>query len=292
MSGEPRWSAEGRGLRQLARELVVRSPAVLIRTIPPVVGALFWLLRPEQRRGVTANLRMVRGGPASPLDHLRSLGTFVAFARSFAEGFAALSVRRDEVALEIVGEEHLRTAVGEGQGCILLTAHTSSFEVAAAGLVHAMGVPVVMAMRREPNAGGREISDAARKGAGIDIVHIDDDPLAALRLAGRLRAGAVVGLQLDRLPEGVRGVPVRLFGRPAMFPLGPFALAKATGCPVVCVFTRRTGFLRAIVSVSPPLRLEKRATEADIAEAAQLMADRLEAWVRAVPTEWLDWGRP
>jgi lauroyl/myristoyl acyltransferase len=255
------------------------------------VGGLFWLARGEQRRGVIANLARIRGSQAGPADGLRSLGTFVAFARSFAEGFAALSARRDDVVIEVENEDVLDAVAAEGKGCIVLTAHTSSFEVAAAGLTRALRVPFVMAMRREPNASGRAVQDAVRREAGLTVHHVDTDPLAALQLAHHLRRGSFVGLQIDRLPPGIRGVPVRLFGQPSALPLGPFVLARATGAPLVCALTRRTGFLQVRIRSSAPVRLDRRASEAEIAQAAQRMADELSAWVSEAPTEWLDWGQ-
>ena len=285
-----RWSSQGGEVRRLAKGLVSRAPSVALRVVPPLVGAAFWLTRHEQRAGVLRNHATIRGTP-SPVGDLRaSLGTFVAFARSFAEGFAALSHRRDDVVVEVENEAVLLAAAAAGKGCILLTAHTSSFEVAAAGLVRALGVPVVMAMRREPNEAGREVQDAVREGAGLAIVHVDDDPLAALQLAGQLREGAIVGLQIDRMPLGVRGVPVRLFDRPATLPLGPFALARATGAPMITCFTRRSGFLEVRIHASEAVYLRKRATPEEVGAAAQRVADELTAWDRDAPSEWLDWG--
>lgn len=285
-----RWSSEGGEVRRLAKTLVARAPSIALRVVPPLVGAVFWATRHEQRAGALRNHGLIRGAQRPVRDRLGSLGTFVAFARSFAEGFAALSHRRDDVVVEVENEQALLDIVAAGKGCILLTAHTSSFEVAAAGLVRALRAPVVMAMRREPNAAGREVQDAVREGAGLAIVHVDDDPLAALSLAGHLRAGAIVGLQIDRVPPGVRGVPVRLFDRPARLPLGPFALARATGAPLITCFTRRTGFLEVRIHASDPIVLAKRATSDEIAATAQRVADDLTAWVREAPTEWLDWG--
>ncbi len=285
-----RWSSQSGEIRRLARGLVARAPSIALRVLPPVVGAAFWLTRHEQRAGACRNHAILRGEADRLGDLAGSFGTFVAFARSFAEGFAALSHRRDDVIVEVENERALLEAAAAGKGCILLTAHTSSFEVAAAGLVRALRSPVVMAMRREPNQAGREVQDAVRQGAGLTIFHVDDDPLSALQLADRLRAGAVVGLQVDRVPTGVRGVPVQLFGRPALLPLGPFALARATGAPMLTCLTRRAGFLEVRIQASEPMYLAKRASLEEIAITAQRVADDLTAWVREAPTEWLDWG--
>ena len=281
---------DGLFLRRLAMAGASRGPAALLRAAPPFFGTLFWALRPEQRRGVRRNLARIVG-PRSRFASLPDeVATFVAFARSFTEGMAALGPRADEVTLEVEGRDVLAAVLAAGTGCIFATAHTSSFEVAGAALHRTLGIDVVMAMRAEANDAARALSDALRARAGLVVEHVGDDPLAALGLARHLRNGAVVGLQVDRLPRGVRGLPVTLFGEPAALPMGPFALARATGAPIVPVFTRRTGFLRAVVRAHPAIHIERRASRDALASAAASVATALEAWIRAAPTEWLDWG--
>lgn len=282
---------DGVFLRRLAMGGAARGPVALLRVAPPFFGALFWALRSEQRRGVRRNLARIVGARSRVASARDEIATFIAFARSFTEGMAALGPRADEVALDVVGREILTAALEAGSGCIFATAHTSSFEVAGAALHRALGVEVVMAMRAEPDGRARAVSDALRAKAGLVVEHVGDDPLAALGLARHLRDGAVVGLQIDRLPPGVRGLPVTLFGAPAELPMGPFALARVTGAPIVPVFTRRTGFLRAIVRAHPAIHIARRATRDDLTRAAQSVASELEAWIRAAPTEWLDWGQ-
>lgn len=286
------WAAEGPELRALAERLVAHAPELALRAVPPVVATAFWAARPRERAGVVANLAAISGVSAPRQAGLRdgSLQTFVAFARSFTEGIAALSSRRDEVVLDIEGGDHLAELARGGRGAVLLTAHTSSFEVAAAALVRTLHVPVIMAMRREKDDGGRRIQDALRERAGLEIEHVDEGQLAAIRLASRIRAGAFVGVQIDRLPPGVRGLPVTLFGRHRELPLGPFALARATGAPLVCTLTRRTGFLEARIRATEPRFVPRRATPTELSRIAQRVADELEDWVSEAPTEWLDWG--
>jgi phosphatidylinositol dimannoside acyltransferase len=283
-------SPDGAFLRKLAFLGASRGPTALLRGAPPLFGALFWALRPRHRRGVRKNLRRIFGPRPLLRERTDEIATFVAFARSFAEAFAALGPRADDVRVEVDDPHIVQSLLQEGKGVIFVTAHTSSFELAGAALGRALDAHVVMAMRAEPNARARAISDEARKRGGLSIVHVGDDPLAALALVDPLRHGGVVALQIDRMPPGSRGVPVTLFGHRIEMPMGPFVLARATGAPILPVFTRRTGFLTARVHPCAPIRLDKRASREDIAVAAQEVADALEAWIREAPTEWLDWG--
>jgi phosphatidylinositol dimannoside acyltransferase len=281
---------DGAFLRRLALLGSSRGPELLVRGAPPIFGALFWALRRNHREGVRRNLRRILGPRPRWLERRDEIATFVAFARSMAEGMAAMGERRAQARVEVEGGERFDRVMAAGKGCIMVTAHTSAFELAGALLGELKGAEVVMVMRAEPDAGARRISDAARELGGLRVVHVGDDPLAVLPLVGHLRRGAVVALQIDRMPPRVRGLPVSLFGAPAELPLGPFVLAAATGAPVVPVFTRRTGFLEARLRVCEPVSVPRRASRAAMAELAGGVARELEQWVREAPTEWLDWG--
>lgn len=280
---------DGPLLRRLALLGSTRGPAWLLRGAPPVLGALFWALRGRHRRGVQHNLRRIHG-PRSPLAERRDeIATFIGFARSLAEGMAALGDRREQVRVEVSGAEHLLEN-NQGRGAILLTAHTSSFELAGAALGSREKLDIVMVMRAESNSQARQISDELRRRGGLHVVHVGDDLTAGLTLAAHLRRGACLATQIDRVPPGMKGLPVQLFGQPALLPLGPFALARATGAPLVPVFTRRTGFLAAEVRVFPAISVPRRATRAEMEGAARRVAGLFESWIRAYPTEWFDWG--
>lgn len=292
-------AGEGRGAawvestfwRRLLMESTRRGPEWALRVIPPVAGCLFCAALPEVRRGVRRGLWRVRGPGSRLRDERDVYATFVAYAQSLAEGIAAFGPRADRVRFEIEAPEFFYELAAGGGGCVFLTAHTSGFETAGAALKRVLKLPVVMAMRAEPNAEARAMHDAERERAGLEVVHVGDDPLAVLRLAGQVRRGKAVGLQIDRLPPGSKGVDVPLFGERARLPLGPFALARATGVPLVAVWTRRTGFFRVAVRAEGPWRIARGAGRAEIEAVAAEVAASFERWVRSAPHHWFDWGK-
>ncbi len=268
-----------------------RAPEVLLRAVPVLAGGMFWATLPSVRAGVRRSLVRVRGPRSRWRDWRDVLATFVAYGQSLTEGVAAFGPRAERVRFEIDAPEFFYELAGAGQGCVFVTAHTSGFEAAGAALGRVLKLPVVMAMRAEHNAEARAMHDAERERGGLEVEHVGDDPLAVLRLAGHVRRGKAVGLQLDRLPPGARGVDVPLFGSRARLPLGPFALARATGVPIVAVWTRRTGFFRVRIRAEGPWRLERKAGQAEIEAVAAEVASSFERWVRQAPHHWFDWGK-
>jgi phosphatidylinositol dimannoside acyltransferase len=268
-----------------------RGPELALRWVPPLAGFLFCTALPSVRKGVRRVLRRVRGPRSLGRDLLDVYATFVAYAQSLTEGVAALGPRADRVRFEIDAPDFFYGLAESKQGCIFVTAHTSGFEAAGAALGRVLGLPVVMAMRAEANAEARAMHDAERERGGLEVVHVGNDPLAVLKLAGHVRRGKAVGLQIDRLPPGARSVGVPLFGERAQLPLGPFALARATGAPLVAVWTRRVGFFRVRVRAEGPWQLARGASTAELEAVAAEVASSLEAWVRQAPHHWFDWSK-
>ncbi len=118
------------------------------------------------------------------------------------------------------------------------------------------------------------------------VAHVGDDPLEALPLLRHLRGGGAVALQIDRAPPGVRTRAVRMFGGPAVVPEGPLRLAALTGAPIVPIFCARVGYRRYVVTAGASLTLARGAGDAELDAAAQHLADAMQDFVRAHPTDW------
>jgi KDO2-lipid IV(A) lauroyltransferase len=273
--------------RKLAWFGAARGPRAWLRASPPAFGLAFALALPGPRRIVRDNLRRVLGRRGALPETLDVARTFMTFASAFADALALSGDRGYEAHVEVIGAEGLDRALGEGRGVVLVTAHTAGWDASLASLRRTRSVPVMVAMQAERDAGARALHDSLRSRLGIRVVHVGEDPLAALPVLSHLRRGGVVALQIDRCPAGVRHRSSRLFGSPWRIPEGPLALASMTGAPLVAVFACRTGFLSYLVCASEPVRLPRRPTGAQLDAAAARLAGELERFVARHPTQWL-----
>jgi phosphatidylinositol dimannoside acyltransferase len=263
-----------------------RGPWWFARYAPPFVGLIVCAVAPGPRRAITDNLRRVRGrrGP------LREAGdaarTFATYAACLTEvlGSDHPSAPASEAILH--GERHIEGPLAEGRGLIVATAHTAGWEVVGPMFARDRKIEVMIVEAAEPNAKAAAIQDDARRAMGARVARVGDDPLAALPLTRHLRQGGVVALQVDRAPPSGRVRPVTMFGGRGWIPEGPLRLASMTGAPIVPVFVARIGYRRYEVVASAPIRLERTADASDLDTAAQELARRLEAFVRARPTQW------
>jgi lauroyl/myristoyl acyltransferase len=184
------------------------------------------------------------------------------------------------------GEPYLEDALADGHGVVFATAHTAGWETVGALLSRDRGLRLMIAEAPERDEAARAIQDDARRAHGVLVAHVGEDPLSALPLARHLRDGGVVALQIDRIPLGVRSREVIAFGERARVPEGPLRLAALTGAPIVPIFAARTGHRRYAVFMSPPIRVVRSAGDSDVDAAAQRMADAMQDFVRAHPTQW------
>jgi KDO2-lipid IV(A) lauroyltransferase len=278
--------------RSLAEAGAMHAPLPLLRYAPPVWAAAFALSLPEVRKRVQNNLRRVRGTMAPLDEQIDVLKTFSHFASCLAEGMALARRELPSVRRVAVGREHLERAARAGGGIVFVTAHTGAWEASGPLLRATLGIDLLFAMQGEADERSRRIHDEARRRAGVAVVHVGGDPLDVLPLLSHLRKKGAVGLQIDRLPRGMRAIEVVLFGERGLVPRGPFHLARATGCPILPVFTRRRGFLDYEIRLYEPIFLAQSADDAALAAAAQAAAAAMEDFIREDPTHWFHFVPP
>jgi phosphatidylinositol dimannoside acyltransferase len=164
---------------------------------------------------------------------------------------------------------------------IFVGLHFGSIELPALFLAERVGGAVApMETIDDPDLQGWFVR--TRGAAGVRIVGLRE---ARRELLGALRQGTSVGLVGDRDLTG-GGTPIRLFGSPAMLPLGPAMLAVESGARPYVVGVRRAsggryiGRLEPIAVPADGTRRERvTATQAELARA-------FERIVEVAPDQW------
>lgn len=281
-----RWALDGELWRRAARWGSTRGPAWFVRASPPVIGAVACALATERRRAVARNLRRARGSRGPVRDALDVVRTFTTYASCLAETLGAGSSHDVLPQVVVRGELHVVDACARGAGLVIATAHTAGWEAAGPLVARDLGLRVMIAESPEPDPAARRIQDEARGTHGVLVAHVGEDPLAALPLLRHLRGGGAVALQIDRSPPGVRTREVTLFGARATMPEGPLRLAALTGAPIVPIFCARVGYRRYILQAGASITVSRAAADAELDAAAQHLADAMQDFVRAHPTDW------
>jgi predicted LPLAT superfamily acyltransferase len=251
------------------------------------VTAYYWIFSPGSRRASRDFLRRAArawGWPRRP----RVFTHLLAFADTLLDRACLFSGAGGVFTFSYEGEEHIRAAVAEGRGVILVSAHVGNWEAAGRLLRERVATNFSVAMvRAEANALNAYLDKT--QNAGLRIIPLDDAD-GGLQILAALRRGEAVAMHGDRFLPGARVRRMPFLGGEAAFPEGPFQLAALAGCPVITCFALRAGRRRYAFRAFAPQTLAGNSPrrEADVEGALRLYAARVEAAVRENPCQWFN----
>lgn len=286
---EARWYTHGwnRELSwRLIHAVIPRVPRFLRPPIHAVTTLVCFAAMPRERRAARRNLERVTGrsGAASRLLALR---LFYNFSKVMV-GYTDLvrlppGAMRDWVEGGDEARRRIEALLSEGRGLIVLTLHLGNWEMGLAHLA-SLGREVSVVLRPEDSEAA-PFEDEARRRTGARVVPAGGSAWNGLDLLLALRRGGIVAIQGDRT-FGPMVERVSLFGRPVDLPAGPFALAQASGAPILAVCVPIRGHFRCRILAEGPLRVGPGRDE--IRRAAGEYARLVERFVAAFPTQWFN----
>lgn len=278
-------------LRRLAYLGARYGSASFIKHGSVTIGAIFSGILPSYRRTIRENLRLIHG-QRSVWQELRDITqTFVDYACCLTESLGFERIDPEKIVYRIVGRTSLDAALSQPAGFIVATAHVGAWDSAATHLHKETRRSVMVVMTRESNFAARRFHDSIRERQGVEIAHIGQNAFEGLRLLQHLRKGGIIAVQLDRMPESSRSLQVLLFNQRFEVPRGPFQLASLASVPIIPVFCARVGHFEYEVHVNQPIRVDRRATSAQLSAAAQDATTALEVFLQRYPTQWFHFGR-
>jgi len=257
-------------------------PRTLRRRLSRITARFVYVLAPRLRRRLEKNLERVLPGGVTPA---RLRGSVLAVLVNYGDyllDFLAL-LRGDPVELRrsTRGEEGLVRAAAAGRGVLLATAHIGSWEMAALFLAKRGRRVTLVSIPEEIGWLGR-LRSRIRSEQEHDEILLGDDPMAAIEVMTRLRAGEFVGVQLDRVAGG-GSASVPFCGHRLRMPRGPARLAHATGAWILPVFALTAENARYDLIIEEPIDPSGLTEEAIQARLTNL----LERYVRQHPDQWL-----
>jgi lauroyl/myristoyl acyltransferase len=272
--------------------------ARLVRAVPRGVrypvsefgGTLWWAVDAGRRHNAWMNYGAVLGLPEhDPRVRRVARQAFANYGRMLADFMLVGSLRPDDVRAMVTsdGLERVDAALDAGRGAILALPHMGSWDFAGS-MAGIWGYRVAAVADTFPGS----LNDAVvetRSYHGLEVIPVGR---AAVRAINRvLDENGLVALLCD-LPHGP-GADVRFFGRRAVVPSGPAAIACRRGAPVLPVYSRRTeaGYH---IHVDPPIQPASeprcRGKEA-VSEVMQQVIDRFEGFIREHPDQWYAFRR-
>jgi len=187
---------------------------------------------------------------------------------------------KDYVAIE--GAEHLHKVLAQKKGAVIAAAHMGNWELMGGALSQA-GFPIIGVAMRQHDAGMDRFINEYRRLVGMHITY----QTGVREMFRMIDAGWIIGLISDQDPSLRDGVIVDFFGQPTNAFTGAAAIARRCGVPIFPVFIHREANGHHIVTVDPPIVVEKTDDRAaDVLRVTQCINTRIEEWIRTYPEEW------
>ncbi len=185
--------------------------------------------------------------------------------------------------IEVTGREHLAELVANPRPFIFVASHSACFELIPI-VAGAFGVSAAVLFRPPNNRFIAERIDKIRRARSGFLV--PSRAGSSLTLARNLSHGGGIGVLVDQ--KFPKGLETTFFGLPSKTnPLVP-KLARQFECDVFPVHCVRLPGNRYRIEVEPPLAVPLTDQgKADIDGLAQCLNDKVEAWVRRDPGQWL-----
>lgn len=276
--------AAGRvGMRLLVAPIRA-MPLGAVRALGKMVGTAFFYARRRYRRVAIKNLAAVYGEDLTRRERAAMARAVFRHFGEMAAEFIKLPLLDSKLVRDlsaVSGEENLRAAFQAGKGVLLITGHYGNWEFLARWLtLEGYSLNVVARRANDPEA-DRLLTDT-REGSGAQVLSRGNSARAVLQC---LKRNEIVALLPD---QNAADVFVPFLGRKTGTVDGPAVIHLKTGAPLLFSWCTRTPEDRFQIEFEPPVVVPATGDRAeDIRCVMTLINSRLEARIRAFPTQWL-----
>lgn len=259
-------------------------------TIIMIFTSLFFVFLFNIRRAIADNLEAVLGPTGFFGRQRRIWKTMHTFAWCLSERYERLSTDR-KFNFSVENMDAWNEVAQSGRGFLMLSAHVGNYEVGAMLPSSEERRRVHLVREREMDPKAQEFVERLLDGlpdADLYRWHFEgDQPLHALPLLHALQEGDIVAAHGDRPRTGARTIDTEIFGRPFPIPAGPITLARTARVPILPAYVLREGRRHYRLVFQTPIRVPRtRDRDADLEEAAQLVAANVEWAIREKPHQW------
>ena len=251
------------GLRRLLRFIGFRHA----RTLGSWLGDLqFWFERPESQRLQREIAQLLGRPPHDPSVRALLRQAYRVNNGALMEIMAMFDQRQDEDTLashcQLDGLEHLRAAMSQGRGAIVLATHMGNASLAMVRVAQA-GWPVSLLYRKARMMSDGFFQDGLEQ-YGIQAILANSGIRAYGQMLAALKQGRVLFLMMDQgLKNAGDGTMQRFLGKDVPMPAGPAQLARVSRSPVLPMVAVAASPVWRF-EIQPALTLGQGTLEADV----------------------------
>ncbi len=190
------------------------------------------------------------------------------------------------------GVPYLQTMMKNGKGGFLISSHLGGWEISGYFLEQFDLKPKILMLEAEHEAVKSFLENISTL-SKPDIIPLKNDLSHVIRITKALKNNQIVALQGDRFLPGSRTMELEFLGKPAKFPVGPFALAVKLDVPVSFVFSTREKGREYRCIASPLVQASEAPQGKNRDEKVRYLATqyvkRLEEFTTRYPDQWFNY---
>lgn len=254
------------------------------RALAMVLGRVLWWLMPSRRRLTVANLQAAFPEASQKSLHQLARAAYRNLALVGLELLATphMPMRALRQRFRFTNPELVHSALAQGRGVILASAHLANWEWSALAAALEFRQPLLVVVKEQRNRAFNQWLWRVRTLTGNRLVPMYG---AARAMLQQLGSGGIVALLADQAAEPGSDVFVPFFGRPALTHKAPAALARRTGALLVVAYCLRAADGNYDVFFEPIAEANDEAVP--LHHVVALYTQRLEAAIRRAPEQWV-----
>ena len=261
-------------LRVLSRILKIFSIKKL-NIISENLASIFFNYIPKRKKTALKNLKIAFPDETDEWINTTLKKCYNFFIFNFLQ-FLAFPFDPNSIEIEVVGEKHLKNAINQKKGTVLVSAHFGSWEI----LGHWFGknnYPLVGIAQKQKNKGANLFFEEKRQLSGIKQVYRKSSMVS---LYDVLNANGILGLVSDQDAKG-KGVFVNFFDKPASTHKGAALFHLNTDASLIygiCVQENMGKYRVEFIPINP--------TKKSVEDITQLYTTIIEQSIKKYPEQY------
>ncbi len=209
------------------------------------------------------------------------------FGRMIIEVLRFPLLKADELDrwVEFEGWELYEAAAAENKGVIMCTGHFGNWELLGGAIALKLGQPLLSIARKQNNSQMDRFIHEYRELVGQKLVY-NHGGHSLMAISRMVKEKHHLGVVYDQ-DTNDGGVATKLFGKACAMPVGPAALSRTYGSPILPVFIHNRPDGTSVARCHPAFHTPRTADkEADLAAATAYLVKVLEREVKEDPAMW------
>lgn len=271
-------------LYRIGEFLTLSLPISMSYLLARVLSTLQYLLSKQDRIAVRGNLKAIF--PAIDESHLKKYtkSVFINFGLYLADFFKFKRLNPDYIKKNVIieGREYIDTALSQGRGLIIVSAHIGNWELGGVALgILKYPVNAVTLTHKHKDVNG--FFNRQRESNGLQVIPLEHAVRGSLEALSRNEIVCILG---DRdFTQG--GFILDFFGLPTALPRGPAVFSLRNKTPIIAAFTIRQKHNKFRLSFSAPMKFSpSQEFEKDVRLLTRVYLELIEGYIRKYPGQW------